>query len=266
MSWCQIIGSNARTPFVITPYQENCTGELKPIMPSRGPCGGLLGEPCCLVVHHERDRSTGPCFPLTVVYCSAHDVSFTLYPPGHVPHGRESLTPTAEGGQWITIEPADNEGDESPSPAAASAYRGTLFGAALDAAMGLIGRREDSVGSSDLWWSTQQRRLQRGVRLLGLTSDVGVDEQHALAEILAVDTLLLTDQARQIEQIPGYRQLGKGICAVLASLRPGIWLPDRLAECGHRRGLWGAPWRWDQSSGTLRRRPYRLVDTRGSPD
>ncbi len=266
MPWCQIIGSYARTPFVITPYRGKSAGELKPILPSRGPCGGLLGEPCCLTVHHERERSTGPCFPVTVIYCSAHDVSFTLYPPGHVPYGREPLTPTAEGGQWITAEPVDGEdADDESLSAAVNAYRGTYFDAALDAALGLIGRREDSAGSSDLWWSTQQRRLQRGVSLLGLTSDVEVDEQHALAEILAVDTLLLTDQARQIEQKPGYRQRGKAICAVLASLRPGTWLPDRLAECGHRRGLWGAPWRWDQSSGALRRRPYRLVDTRGSP-
>lgn len=265
MPWCQIIGSDARTPFVVTPYRENSAGVFKPIMPARGPCGGLLGEPCCLTVHHDRARSTGPCFPLTVVYCSAHDVSFTLYPPGHVPHGRESLTPTAEGGQWVTSEPEPDEG-EDVSPCGASVFRGTYFDAALDAAMGLIGRREDSVGSSDLWWSTQQRRLQRGLTLLGLTSDVEVDEQHALAELLAVDTLLLTDQVRQLEARPGYRQQGQAICAVLASLRPGTWLPDRLAECGHRRGLWGAPWRWDQCSGTLRRRPYRLVDTRGSPD
>lgn len=233
-------------------------------MPTQGPCGGLLQEQCILAVNHERPRKTGPCFPLSVVYCAVHDVSFTLYPPGHIPYSREALTPTAEGGQRISSEP-DPHAVDGGEHTEASEFRGTFFDAALDAAQGRIGRREDSAGSSDLWWSTQGRRLQRGLTLFGLTADVEMDEQHVVAEILAIDTLLLADQSRQIEQRPGYRQRGQSICAVLAALPPGAWLPDRLAECGHCRGIWGAPWRWDPRSGTLRRRPFRLVDTRGPP-
>jgi hypothetical protein len=173
------------------------------------------------------------------------------------------LTPTTEGGQWISAEPEPpDDGALSPEVAA---FRGTYFEAALDAAQGRIGRREDSAGSSALWWSTQGRRLGRGLVLLGLSADLAMDERHTVAELLAVDTLVLAEQARQLEAQPGYRQRGRSICAVLSVLRSETWLCDRLAECGHRRGLWGEHWRWDPRSGTLRRQPYRLVDTRGSP-
>jgi hypothetical protein len=198
---------------------------------------------------------------LKVLYCATHDVSFTLYPPGHVPYGREALTPTTECGQWISAE-AEDSADLCSEVAA---FRGTYFDAALDAAQGLIGRREDSTGSSELWWSTQGRRLERGLSLVGLSAELEIDERHAVAELLAVDTLLLTEQAGRIEVQPGYQQRGRSICAVLSELRPQSWLCDRLAECGHRRGLWGAPWRWDPQASTLRRHPYRLVDTRGPP-
>lgn len=266
MPWCQIIGDEARPPFVITPYREDGDGKLTAVLPSRGPCGGLAHEACRLTVHHRRSRSTGPCFPLTVVYCAVHDVSFTLYPPGHVPYGRESLTPTAEGGEWISAEPEEDGGcGNQAAPSPANVFRGTLFDAALDAAVGRIGRREDAAGSCELWWSTQGRRLERGLALFGLTAEVDTDERHALAEILALDTLLLGDLARQVAVRSGYRQRGQAICGVLAALRPGTWLPDRLAECGHRRGLWGQPWRWDCRSGALRLQPYRVVDTRAPP-
>ena len=261
MPWCQIIGRDARTPFVVTPYTTDSAGKFRPSVPARGPCGRLLHEPCRIQKHHDRERSTGPGFPLRVVYCAAHDVSFTLYPPGHVPYGREALTPTTEAGQWISAEP-DEEDALSPEVVA---FRGTSFDAALDAARGRIGRREDSAGSSALWWSTQGRRIARSLCLLGLSADLALDEQHTVAELLAVDTLLLAVQARQLAAQPGYRQRGRAVCAVLAALRPETWLCDRLAECGHRRGLWGSPWRWDPQAGTLRRQPYRLVDTRGSP-
>ena len=254
---------STRPPFVVAPYLPAADGTLAPELPTRGPCGEGAKQRCRVAVNHRRPRSTGPCIPLTVARCAVHEKAFTLYPPGHVPYGREALTPTTEGGQWISAAPEPEDDDGLP-PSVVS-FRGTYFDAALDAAQGHIGRREDSAGSSELWWSTQGRRLDRGLSLLGLSADLAVDERHAVAELLAVDTLMLTEQARQHEAQPGYRQRGQAICAVLAALRPEAWLCDRLAECGHRRGLWGAPWRWDPRAGTLRRQPYRLVDTRGSP-
>jgi hypothetical protein len=175
-----------------------------------------------------------------------------------------ALTPTTPEGHWITSEPDPGEHAGEPPPPAGD-FRGTLFEAALDAAQGLIGSREGSVGSSDLWWSTQGRRLERSLVLLGMTAEVDLGERHAIAEHLGVDLLLLADQARQVAAQPGYQRRGQSICAVLAALQPGAWLSDRLAECGHRRGLWGAPWRWDPRTRALRRQPYRLIDTRGSP-
>lgn len=264
MSWCQILGPNARPPFVVTEYRANACGEQVPAIPSRGPCGAHLGEACRLSVHHRRERSTGPGFPIWVLNCSAHVVWFSLYPPGHVPHGRVALTPTTADGRWITSEPDPREHAEELPPRAGD-FRGTCFEAAVDAAQGLIGKREGSAGSSALWWSTQGRRLERSLALLGMTSEVDLGERHAVSELLGVDLLLLDEKAQQVATQPGYRQRGRSICAVLAALQPGAWLADRLAECGHRRGLWGAPWRWDPRTRALRRQPYRLIDTRGSP-
>lgn len=264
MPWCQILGPNARPPFVVTEYWANASGELVPAIPSRGPCGVHLGETCRLSVHHRRVRSTGPGFPIWVLHCSAHVVWFSLYPPGHVPHGRMALTPTTAYGHWITSEP-DRDNQTVEPPPQAGDFLGTYFEAALEAAQGLIGKREDSAGSSDLWWSTQGRRLERGLALLGMTAEVDLRELHVVSELLGVDLLLLAEQARQVVVQPGYQQRGRSVCAVLAALRPGTWLSDRLAECGHRRGFWGAPWRWDPRTRALRRQPYRLIDTRGSP-
>jgi hypothetical protein len=117
-----------------------------------------MGEACRLSLHHRRERSTGPGFPLWVLHCSTHGVWFTLYPPGHVPHGRVALAPTTTDGHWITSEP-DPHDRAVELPPRAGDFRGTYFEAAMDAAQGLIGRRDGSAGSSDLWWSTQERRL-----------------------------------------------------------------------------------------------------------
>ena len=49
-------------------------------------------ETCSLSIDHYRDRKTGPGFPLAVVGCRRHPICrFTLYPPGHIPYGRQAV-------------------------------------------------------------------------------------------------------------------------------------------------------------------------------
>lgn len=47
--------------------------------------------PCRVGGAGWRERLTGPQYPLKVVRCRVHNVSFTLYPEGHVPYGRVAV-------------------------------------------------------------------------------------------------------------------------------------------------------------------------------
>ena len=57
-----------------------------------GPSVAVVSHAGCaaalLVVHHLRERKTGPQIPVTVVQCRTHRRAFTIYPLGHVPYGR----------------------------------------------------------------------------------------------------------------------------------------------------------------------------------
>ena len=109
------------------------------MLPARGPCGELDKRPCRLWFDHRRERKTGPEFPLTVLRCGAHDrCAFTLYPPGHVPYGRQRIAPVAPDGGAVR-----SEGDD-----ALEVFCSTAFCAALDAAAGRPWPR-DGQGP---WW------------------------------------------------------------------------------------------------------------------
>ena len=120
MSSCHNFRPTARRPFVSSPYSPEGAGVLMPAMPDVGPCS-RQGEPACRIsLHHIRQRLTGPCFPLSVLRCRTHGVTFTLYPPGHVPYGRKAI--------------ASNVPTESMP--GANAFVGTIFEASLDASLG----------------------------------------------------------------------------------------------------------------------------------
>lgn len=272
---CQSTTAAAR-PFVVTPYLPNDDGELCPSMPAYGPCG--LGDEgaCRLVLDHHRPRTTGPCFPLAVLRCTVHGCGFTLYPPGHVPYGRRAVAPVATDGSRVRVDDADDvkphgAGREEPDEQAVSpealAFSGTMFDAALDAARGRIWQRDHLPGGTDRWWSTQGRWIERALRLLGLGPDQSVALRHEVAELLAVDTLMLHELASmQLGEQAGYRQRGQAICQVLAALPlVSAFLAERLCNCGHLCGLWGMPLRWEPQARALRQQPFRLVDTRAPP-
>jgi len=108
--------------FVVTPYRTGPDGTFEPELPTEGVCAGQDRRPCKLNVNHRRERSTGPCFALTVMRCRPHRRGFTLYPPGHVPYGRIGVAAVAPDGSPI-------HGSDG-----AERYRGTLFEASVDAA------------------------------------------------------------------------------------------------------------------------------------
>lgn len=174
-----------RPPFVTTPYVVGRDGRVEPRLPGEGPCRDRDGCPCRLALDHWRLRKTGPCFALAVVRCAAHELGFTLYPPGHVPYGRRAIAPVAPDGAPVC--PADCSDDAS-----AVSFEGTYFEAALDAARGQAWDRH-CPGGSDRWWQTQRRQLARGMRWLGAEPAQAVEIREVLAAALRTPDLLLID-------------------------------------------------------------------------
>lgn len=225
---------SARRPFVITPYAPGAEGVLTPSVPDVCPLEGRDGKKCRVFKDHWRGRTTGPCFPLIVVRCRPHGIAFTLYPPGHVPYGRQAVAPATPGA-------ADD----------AKVFSGTLFDAALDASEGKAWPR-NCPGGSDRWWGTQGRRLARA----GLVAGVEPVTPHTLREqqacALDVGNLLLLDGVRTIETTPGYRARGQAVRSVLDRLSHGPRIFKRVSVSGHLAGLWGAPCEWDPRARRLR--------------
>ena len=243
-------GPRARREFVVTPYIADASGRLQPERPDCCPWKAPREDLCPLFDHHWRERKTGPCFPLVVLGCRAHERAFTLYPPGHVPYGRVALSPVAPDGSSIRAsgkEPVER-------------FRGTLFEPALDAARGRAWHREH-VGSTERWWGTQLRRLARAAELVAVASNIPNKLREQLAEALALGGLVVREQAERFRQAAGYRQRGQVVVRVLAALPTGRFLSERLSECGYLVGHWGAPHRWLPETRTLRRQVFRGAGT-----
>ena len=219
-------------------------------MPNEGICAGQDSRAYRLCFDHCRQRTTGPCFPLTVIRCQTHRRGFTLYPPGHVPYGRRAVAPVAPDGSPLAKQARQN----------AERFRGTLFDGALDAADGRAWHREHA-GPTDCWWNSQLRGLEVATRLVGVAAENDDGAREQLAELLDVDTLLLREQAQQLRHGAGYRKRGQAVRAVLDALPRSALLPDRLLECGYQIGQWGAPYRWLADTAVLVRMPFRAAGT-----
>jgi len=212
------------------------------------------GQPCKLSIHHERERKTGPCFPLWVMWCSTHQRSFTIYPPGHVPYGRKPLIIVAtDGGRVLDLENG------------AERFRGTVFDAALDASLNKPWG--DKAGVRGVWspFSTQIHQIQRAAAILGLEPDIHDDQRHAIAQTLMLPSLLLHAGAACFAANSGYQKEGEAICSVLKALPETTSLFERLAETGFQTGLWPAPFFVDPDHKWLRPSRFQHFRTRAPP-
>lgn len=135
-------------------------------------------------------------------------------------------------------------------------FTGTLFEAALDAAVGFSWPREHQ-GMSGRWWSTQLRHLALATYIVGVASDLSVRERDEIADVLRVDALTLREQADRLLCGDGYQARGRAVCTVLDVIPEGRFLADRLLETGYATKRWGAPHRWSEDIRALRRRPFR---------
>jgi len=219
-------------------------------IPTQGPCAGESDDPCRVVIDHVRDRKTGPEHPLVVVRCLTHGRGFTLYPPGHVPYGREVIMHIAPD-----ESPLDRGERESPD-LVLNLFEDTWFQAALDGAQGVYWNPYLPDGTDNKWWGTQRRRLHRAVDWLGLAPDTDEAIRALISEALDVEHLLLRETSHRIEFSPGYRSRAEAVHTVLDALSHGPCILDRMLLAGHVAGLWGRPLRWDDTARILRSPPF----------
>jgi len=217
--------------FAIAPYEAVETGELRVQLPAR--CvHARPGETCSLSIDHHRPRKTGPGFPLAVVGCSRHPVGrYTLYPPGHVPYGRQAVVPCSLSGPLQQ----DRATGEPPWPP-------TLFAAAVDAAAGdwwLCHWSKDDVRRR----RTQGRHLQQAGHLLGIQADMDSRIRERIATRLRVPTMTLRTAAQAWTQ--RWQDRGRAVVSILTALPIDGALPDRVLAAGMVAGLWPRPQRWD---------------------
>ncbi len=246
----------ARRDFVVTAYLPDASGTLQPLRPAFCPWKAPGKGACSLSDHHRRERKTGPCFPLVVLVCRGHGHAFTLYPPGHAPYQRRAVLRVGPDGSAVMCGAETERLWE---------YDSTLFEAALWARGGRAGARESGEDPPPLWWSTQGRHLGLGARLVGVSRGQDGRVRETLAEALAVDALLVHEQARLVETRPGYRALGEAICRVLEALRGGVLRARRVLRSGHLVGHWGEPLHWDAVRRSFLRSPFPGLPTARPP-
>lgn len=228
--------ARARLPFATTAYEANKDGALRPVLPSR--CVFARGaETCSMFVGHDRPRKTGPRFPIAVVGCSAHPHRrYTLYPPGHVPYGREPVAPCSPSGGLLR--------DGAPGE---PVWEATLFAAAVDAAGGERWP-SDSPAGDPRRRRTQGRRLELAGWLVGVHAEIADAARERIATRLGVPTLRLRSAAR--EWTKSWTMRGAAVLAVLLAVSVDGALLDRILAAGALGGLWARPRRWDAVRGT----------------
>lgn len=231
-----LMGAQARLPFATTTYEADKEAVLRPVLPSR--CVYATGaETCSMFVDHYRARKSGPRFPIAVVGCSAHPQGrYTLYPPGHVPYGREAAVPSSPSGGLLR-----------DAATGAHPWETTLFAAAVDAA---DGERwpSDSPALDPRRRRTQGRRLELAGRLVGVHAEIADAARERIATRLGVPTLRLRSAARNWTR--SWTRRGAAVLAVLLAVSVDGSLLDRLLAAGALGGLWAEPRRWDAVRGT----------------
>ena len=212
-------GDGCKRDFVVTVYERDGDGEVRPILPGHCPFGGD-GQSCRVGTHCRRERQHGPDFALVIAVCHAHGRYFTLYPLGWTPWSRVRVQAT--------------------TPTAAVRWESTVFVAALDAAAGRLWPVE-SVGATGCA-KTQLRWIRRCGQWLGLAGSERTAEVAAAALDLPLTGLL---DARRAFVGAGRRD---GAAVVERTLRRRAWVPTdlrRLLVVGGRSGVCGRAWLTD---------------------
>lgn len=197
------------------------------------------GMDACKVVKNgwgHRDR--GPGHPLRRVKCH-HGSGYRLYPPGYGPYQRESVAPVDVAGELVFI----GAGDGVRRSGELAWYR-TIFGAVLDASLGLGWSRE-SPAEDPRRRRTQRRYMALAATLLGLSCDMEESISQSVAECLGIAWLSLSDRRKEYRSAVTYLERGPIIKAMLEMIPVDRSLSHRVLTAGFIAGLWGRPKHWD---------------------
>ena len=221
---------------------------LGPAVMPRGCVHAATGdEVCVLVVHHVRERKTGPRIPVTVLQCQTHGRAFTLYPLGHLPYGRLAIAPVGLDGELLRSTDGAPQVDGKRSPA----WSTTLFGSAFAAIHAPTIKLTDPR-----WWATEApERLAQGAAILGVHPALSVQAADAIAFRLEIPRLVLRQAADAYEHARGRAARGGVLVGVLGELGDACLL-DRVLAAGACAGCWGTVTRWDAASRGARGRVF----------
>lgn len=221
---------------------------LGPVVMPRGCVHAATGdEACVLVVHHVRERKTGPRIPVTVLQCQTHGRAFTLYPLGHRPYGRLAIAPVGLDGELLRSTDGAPQVDGKRPPA----WSTTLFGSAFAALHAPTIKLTDPR-----WWATEApERLAQGATILGVHPALSVQVADAIAFRLEIPRLVLRQAADAYEHARGRVARGGVLVGVLGELGDACLL-DRVLAAGAYAGCWGAVTRWDAASRGARGRVF----------
>jgi hypothetical protein len=220
-----------RQPFAQVAYRVDEGGTVAAELPAHCP-GRSPSDGCHVVARFRRARGQGPAHALVVARCHEHGRSFTLYPPGWVPYGRQPTCSVTPAGYAV----------RSTSAA------GTMFAAAEDAEAGRLWPRSGAALDANVH-RTQGRHLALASVLLGVSPSLVEAVREALAACLGVPLLVLHEARRRYETSRSWRARAGALMEVVRRLGARRQLPELWSRAGHLAGLWGRPSRWGPGGG-----------------
>lgn len=210
------------------------------------------GQPCQIVNDHNRERKTGPCFPLRIIRCKTHKIGFTIYPPGHFPWGRRIIAPVESDNSKIKNSPEEHR------------FTGTYFDAALDLNKGIVWPKESILNSLYSRYLTQTRHIKRAGLFLGVDAELDEKSREIISQILNVPGQLIFESASLSSD--GYSTQSKAICNILSAVTEQTYLFERLSAAGQFIDLWPELSFWDVKCHRLRQPSFHQFRTRAAPD
>jgi hypothetical protein len=163
-----ILTSSPFRGFVNSPYLADSDGVLRAVMPASCPKARVEGS-CCIRRFALRERVCGPGYLLELFHCTNHEVHFTVYPPGWIPHKRAPLVFLAPDGSAILCD------DAASNKNSYSVWSFSLFKGVIAAGMGVLWPEEKQLGVEAVVTAefsgvtkTQKRMLKLFMKIFGV--------------------------------------------------------------------------------------------------
>jgi hypothetical protein len=224
-----VVGKRA---FIIMAYIANALGIPRPKKPLRCPSSDEVDPSCCIHIERWRVRVCGIPFPIAGMHCEAHDISFTVYPPGWTPYARSRLLLVDHNGHILKPE------------ASVSCWIDTVFEAVVDASNKHLWPEEVELGPQEDRVTGQSRRTQRrhvaGVmHLFGFNIAATLREREVIAGHIRIGVTKLEEGAKKIREGPTFVVQGLEAVRVLEQLSVIRLMMTGLLTLGTSQGYWG---------------------------